>query len=145
MKALMGYLITLLVCLFGALSAMTLVGFALPRDHTASVFAFIKAEPDAIFEAAVDLQNESDIKTTVTNEVRPKLRVTEIIESPASAFGGTWTLEIEPTDDGGKLTITERGRVYNPLFRFLSRFTFGHDATAKQFMATLRNRVEKKR
>jgi hypothetical protein len=144
MKAVMGYVITLVVCLLGALAAMGLVGLALPREHTASVFAFIKAEPEVIFNAAVDLQEASDIKTTVTKEMRPRLRVTEIIEPPGAAFGGTWTLEIEPTDDGGKITITERGRVYNPLFRFLSRFTFGHDATAKQFLATLRKRVEKK-
>lgn len=143
MKAIMGYLITLLVCLVGSLAAMTLVGFFLPRDHTASVFAFINAEPEAIFDAAVKLQNESDIKTKVTQEQRPKSRIAEIVEERGAAFGGTWTLEIEPTDDGGKLTITEHGRVYNPLFRFLSRFVFGHESTAKQFLATLRKRVEK--
>lgn len=143
MKVIMGYVITLVVCLVGAVSAMTLVGFALPQDHTASVYAFIKAEPEAIFAVAVDLQDESDVKTRLLKEARPRLRETEIVEGPGAAFGGTWTLEIEPTDDGGKLTITERGRIYNPLFRFLSRFTFGHDATAKQFMAELRKRVEK--
>lgn len=143
MKVIMGYAITLVVCLLGALAAMTVLGLALPREHTASVYAFIKAEPDAIFDAVVDLQNTSDIKTHVTKELRPKLRVTEIVESPGAAFGGTWTVVIEPTDEGGKLTITENGRVYNPLFRFLSRFTFGHDATAKQFIATLRKRLEK--
>jgi hypothetical protein len=143
MKAVMGYTITAVVCLIGALGAMTTVGFFLPRDHVASVFAFLKAEPEVIFDEAVRLQGESDIKTKVTSEVRPKSRVTEIIEEPGAAFGGTWTLEIQPTDDGGNLTITERGKVYNPLFRFLSRFVFGHESTAQQFLATLKKRVEK--
>lgn len=143
MKALMGYAITAVVCLIGALGAMTIVGFFLPREHVASVYVFLRAEPEEIFDAAVKLQGESDLKTRVTGEVRPKSRVTEIIEEPGAAFGGTWTLEIEPTDDGGKITVTERGRVYNPLFRFLSRFVFGHEATAKQFLAELTKRVEK--
>lgn len=143
MKAIMGYVITLIVCLLGAISAMTIVGFALPQNHTASVYAFLRAEPEEIFAAAVDLQNQSEIKTRVLKIVPARLLETEIVEGPGAAFGGTWTLIIEPTDDGGKLTITERGRVYNPLFRFLSRFTFGHDATAKQFIAALQKRLEK--
>jgi hypothetical protein len=142
MKATMGYLITLVVCILGALAAMTFVGFFLPRNHTASVYEFLKSEPEAIFDAAVALQNESDLKTKVLEESRPRKRVTKIIEQPGSAFGGTWTLIVEPTDDGGKLTITEHGHVYNPLFRFLARFTFGHESTARQFINTLKNRLK---
>jgi hypothetical protein len=33
--------------------------------------------------------------------------------------------------------ITERGEVYNPVFRFVSRFIMGHSATASAFLKAL--------
>jgi hypothetical protein len=46
-----------------------------------------------------------------------------------TAFGGTWTMAVERTPSGSRLTITERGEVYNPIFRTLSKFVFGHTST----------------
>jgi hypothetical protein len=34
---------------------------------------------------------------------------------------------------GTELTITENGEVYNPLFRFVSRFIMGHAATIEKY------------
>ncbi len=42
---------------------------------------------------------------------------------------------------GTRLTITENGEVYNPIFRFMSRFVFGHTATMDQFLSDLKKRV----
>lgn len=114
----------------------------LPRDHVASVNTSFAAAPEKVFDLAVVLQNESDLKTRVTVEDRPLRRVTEIVEERGAAFGGTWTLEFRPTGDETELTITERGHVYNPLFRFLARFMFGHHATMNTFLKTLHTRVE---
>jgi hypothetical protein len=36
------------------------------------------------------------------------------------------------------LTITERGEVYNPFFRFVSRYVMGHTQSIDEFMAALR-------
>lgn len=141
---LMGYMITFVVCLTGAIFAMVAVGFFLPRDHIAAGSENFTADPEKLFDLAVELQTASDVKTRVTEEVRPKRRVTEIIEGKGAAFGGTWTLEIETADEGRtRLKITERGKVYNPLFRFLSKFVFGHHATIETFLKTLRQRAER--
>jgi hypothetical protein len=35
------------------------------------------------------------------------------------------------------LTIVERGKVRNPIFRFLSRFVFGHTATIESYLSSL--------
>jgi hypothetical protein len=32
-------------------------------------------------------------------------------------FVGTWTFEVSPEDGASRLTITEHGEVYHPLFR----------------------------
>lgn len=57
------------------------------------------------------------------------------------SFGGSWTYELTPVADGTRLRITENGEVYNPLFRFLSRFVFGHYASIDKFMADLERRT----
>jgi hypothetical protein len=54
---------------------------------------------------------------------------------------GTWTFEFVPEGDGTRLTITERGEVYNPIFRFMSRFVFGHTATMDAFVENLGKRI----
>ncbi len=38
------------------------------------------------------------------------------------------------------LTVTENGEVDNPLFRFLSRYVFGHTGTMDKLFATLMGR-----
>ncbi len=48
--------------------------------------------------------------------------------------------------DGGSLvTITEDGEVYNPLFRFLSRYVFGYAATMDSFLARLAKSLGEKK
>lgn len=53
-------------------------------------------------------------------------------------YGGTWEYRITPEEDGtATLTITERGEVYSPFFRFMARFVFGHEGTARTYLADL--------
>ncbi|HMA23731.1 MAG TPA: hypothetical protein VKP00_07045, partial [Gemmatimonadaceae bacterium] len=39
-----------------------------------------------------------------------------------------------------RVTIVERGSVYNPLFRFVSRFFMGHTATIDAYLRALGKR-----
>ena len=67
---------------------------------------------------------------------RPRLLVTRIVG--ASAYGGTWTFEIAPDGhDASTVTIAERGEVYNPAFRVLSRHVFGRTRSLDAYLATL--------
>ena len=62
----------------------------------------------------------------------PRMLVTAIKEG--LPFGGSWTYRIEPLDSlHAKITIVEDGEVYNPIFRFVSRFIIGHDATLNRY------------
>lgn len=133
----MGYVITVAVALTGALLAMAGVGWLLPRNHTATCQAKFDVTPENLYAAAVALQASSSVKTRVTEEQPPWRRVTEVLEEPGAAFGGTWTLIFESSGTQTKLTITEHGQVHNPLFRFLSRFTFGHRASIDSFLKAL--------
>ena len=56
-------------------------------------------------------------------------------------FGGQWEYEVSPDGSGSRLTITEHGEVYNPVFRFMSRFVFGHAATIDAYLHALPARL----
>ena len=57
-------------------------------------------------------------------------------------FSGTWTYEIAPDNQGTTLTITEHGEVFNPVFRFISRFVIGHTAQIDKYFDSLGTRLE---
>jgi hypothetical protein len=59
------------------------------------------------------------------------------IADPTLPFGGTWTYDITPAGQSCSLTITEDGEVYNPLFRFVSRFIIGQTATLDAYIKAL--------
>jgi len=52
-------------------------------------------------------------------------------------FGGSWDYRIERDGEGSKVTVTENGEVYNPIFRFVSRYVMGHTATLDKYLAAL--------
>ena len=56
-------------------------------------------------------------------------------------FGGTWDYRIEQDGTGSRITITENGEVYNPIFRFVSRFVLGHTATLDKYLTALASKV----
>jgi uncharacterized protein YndB with AHSA1/START domain len=72
--------------------------------------------------------------------VVPNKRLVTRIADPSLPFGGKWTYEILPAGDSTTLRISEDGEVYNPLFRFVSRFIFGHNATIDQYLRDVRKR-----
>jgi hypothetical protein len=58
-------------------------------------------------------------------------------------FGGSWTWDIQPQASGSLLTITEEGDVYNPVFRFVSKFILGHTRTMDNYLAMLSTALDK--
>lgn len=147
----------------GAVVAAVLgVGYALPIDHTASGAATVTLPPDRVFATILDVQNHpkwrDDVDAVevlspsplrwrehsggdaITFEIvsqEPPRRIVSRIADDSLPFGGTWTYALQPDGAGTRVTITENGQVFNPFFRFMSRFVFGHTATIDQFLADL--------
>jgi hypothetical protein len=69
----------------------------------------------------------------------PRLLVARIAD-PDLPFGGTWTYDIAPAGGGSRVTITEDGEIYNPLFRFVARFILGYEGTIASYLAALEKR-----
>jgi uncharacterized protein YndB with AHSA1/START domain len=80
---------------------------------------------------------ETGADGTILYEVvsaEPNKRLVTRIADPSLPFGGRWTYDVLPESDSTTLRITEDGEVYNPLFRFVSRFIFGHSATIERYL-----------
>jgi hypothetical protein len=145
---------------FGLLSLVGIVagvGYMLPKNHVASRHMELHQTPEAVYaliagpstwrkgvkkyeplpESGGRLWREVDeYDNSVTYErvedTPPRRLVTRI--SSQLAYGGTWTYELTPTVNGTDLRITENGEVYNPIFRFMSRFVFGQSATINKYL-----------
>lgn len=145
-----------------------LVGMALPVSHVASVSDTVPASPEAVWTVITDVEafpswrrGVEEVERLPDRDGRPAWRevartgamTLEVVRSrpdrlwvtriadPDLPFGGTWTFELEPEGPVTRLTITENGQVYNPFFRFMARFVFGHEATARAYLEDLRSRL----
>jgi hypothetical protein len=133
---------------------VVVIGAMLPKEHVASGKMLVRATPDAVFALVAgpsewrgvkyELLTETPLKWRETDsngaivyermETNAPTRIVNRIADPKLPFGGTWTYEIAPGGSGSVLTITENGEVYNPIFRFVSRFIMGHTATIEKYL-----------
>jgi uncharacterized protein YndB with AHSA1/START domain len=140
------------------------IGAMLPVQHLASASAVLTAPPEAVWRLMTDVDGfprwRHDVKrverrpdrngrpvwveetssgriTLAVDRAEPPRLLVLRIADPDLPFGGTWTYELSPDRGSTVLKITENGEVYNPLFRFLSRFVFGHEGTIKAYLAAL--------
>jgi uncharacterized protein YndB with AHSA1/START domain len=163
-------MVRILILIAGALVVLVLllvaVGYALPVGHVASREVRLAAAPDRVFAALRDVEKFPSWRSDVTSvdvlaaapalrwrergdnditfemeAVEPPRRLVTRIADPALPFGGSWTYELSPQDGGTRLVITENGEVYNPLFRLMSRFVFGHTATLDRYLADLQRHL----
>ena len=149
-------------------AAVALVGAMLPKVHTASRTARVAMPPDALYTVLSDVDHYTTWRKDVKSLARlpdrdgrpawvedvggmkipmyfermepPSLLVARIAD-PKLPFGGTWTYRIAAAPGGSDLTITEDGEVSNVIFRFMSRFVFGHHATMDAFLKHLQART----
>lgn len=144
------------------------IGAILPRDHVAAMTARIAATPDSVWSAltnpaafpswrpdvkSVDMlaptatgpswrehSSQGAITFVVDGADAPRRLVGRIADKNLP-FGGSWEYLIEPDGpSASRVTIVERGAVYNPLFRFVSRFIMGHTATIDAYLRSLGKR-----
>jgi hypothetical protein len=120
---------------------IVLVGAMLPQNHSVSRTARVPLAPAALYPLLVQMaQASTDPPVRLERQEPPSLLVSRIAD-PNLPFGGTWTYRLSPSGTGSELTITEDGEVYNPFFRFMSRFVFGHYATLDAFIKSLEARA----
>lgn len=153
--------------LVGLIILIALIGAKLPRDHVATMSATISAPTDKVWAALTDVNGyptwRADVQkielvsqpgaplawrehtrqgtmTIAVESFEPPKRMVARIQDKGMPFGGAW--EYVVTSDGAdptktRVTITERGWVSNPIFRFVSRFVMGHYSTLDSYLRAL--------
>lgn len=159
----MKWILIVLAVLAGLVILMVLLGAMIPKGHTVSRTIRLKQTPEAVWRVVTDYAASTswraDLKavehlpdrgghevwrekngmllTLETVESVPPGRLVRRIADPKLPFGGSWTYEIAGSEGGSTLTITENGEVYNPIFRFLSRFVIGQHGTIEAYLKAL--------
>ena len=127
------------------IAGIAVVGYFLPVAHEASRSAEFNKPQEAVYALISDLKNysswwpENEVNVEVVDAIPPSKFVTKIVGE--SAFGGTWTWLIEKTPTGARATVTERGEIYNPIFRTLARFVFGYAGSMETCLAAAQRRL----
>lgn len=135
MGAILYPLAVLAVVVLGAFG----VGAWLPVGHVATRTKRLPARPTVVWGLINDPVATKgwggNVRTEVVDGDEPRMLVTKIVGE--KAFGGTWTFELAPDGhEATSLTITERGEIYNPLFRVIMRVA-GHTRTIDAYLAKL--------
>jgi hypothetical protein len=156
--------LVILAALGTFICVVLLIGAFLPRAHVASREMFLHCSPPDVYGVVRDFASaptwRTDVKAVellepVDGHVRFREdssngRITyELVEDAANeklvtrivdrdlGYFGSWTYEFVPADGGTRVRITESGEVPNVLFRFMSRFVFGHTATMDAYLRAL--------
>jgi hypothetical protein len=141
---------------------VVVVGLLLPKSHAASRSAAFRTTPGQLFnliagpqswrpdllrsEPVADAQGRDLVRETTRNgetityeilDRTPPTSVTRRIATENLPYSGTWTFSLQPASGETIVRITEHGEVYNPIFRFVSRFVIGHTSTIDAYLNAL--------
>jgi hypothetical protein len=129
-RILLGFL-AMVMLVIGLVVAVPFAGGAfLPVGHVASRSVTLNAPPDRVWPLVMaSFARGNNAGAFSIAEIDQPYRLVTRVTPKERFFGGTWTYDLVPVATGTQLTITERGEIYQPAFRFLARFVFGYTAT----------------
>jgi hypothetical protein len=140
---------------------VVVIGALLPKRHVVTRTALFKASPEKLFALIAGNQDwRPDVKacelitdggkqfqreTSTHGEMilyelegsRPPLAIQRRIATENLPYGGSWRFVLDPENGATRVRITEDGEVYNPLFRFVSRFVMGQTATLDAYLKAM--------
>lgn len=159
------WLLSILGLLATLIGLVAILGARMNPKHVASRSLVLQQAPTAVWQAITDYAAQptwrKHLKEVVlvdeaggqpiwkevprrdsplplqTMESDPPRRLVRRIADPGLPFGGRWVYELTPTPKGCRLTITEEGEIYNPIFRFVGHNFINLAATIEAFLKDL--------
>jgi hypothetical protein len=160
----MKWILVIGLVLAALVAIIVAIGFMVPTSHVATRTASVPSTCETVFAAITDVERfpswRGDVKRierlpdregravwveegssgrmtlAVEHMDRPTWLVTRIAD-PDLPFGGTWTYNLQPGPESCQVTITEKGEISNPIYRFMARFVFGYEATMASYLESL--------
>ena len=148
------------------LGLVALIGSRLPVSHVATRSVWLRQPPEKVYGLIRDLQNapswrsdvnsvemlgetnakvlyrehgkEGDVTYELVEDLRGQRVVTRIVDQDLG-YAGSWTIDLAGENSGTRVRITENGEVKNVMFRFMSRYVFGHTSTIDAYLTSLVN------
>jgi hypothetical protein len=142
--------------------SVLVVGSLLPKGHVASrsasfrdtsehLFSLIAGpqgwRPDVLrYETVPNTGGRAFVRETTRNgetityellDPVPNTSIKRRIATENLPYSGSWTFSLQPNGGITIVRITENGEVHNPVFRFMSRFVFGHTRTIDAYLHAL--------
>jgi hypothetical protein len=158
--------------LFAVVAIVLIGGMLLPEEHHASRTLVTRQSPQAIWDTINDHASEpqwrNDVAnvtslgerngkpvwqenykdgnklTLITTESKPPARMVRELTDLDGPFSGRWEIDIAPTSDGSKVTVTEIGKVTNPVFRFISKYFIGHTTFMEKYLTDVAGKFGEK-
>jgi hypothetical protein len=149
-----------------AIAAVVVIGAMLSKRHVVARSAVFKASPERLFALIAGSQDwRPDVKScelisadggkqfqretskrgeTILYELQesnPPLAIQRRIATENLPYSGTWSFALQPANGGTLVRITEDGEVYNPVFRFISKFVLGQTATQDAYLKAMAKAV----
>ena len=150
----------------GPVLVVLVVGALLPRDHVATSAVTMRQPPEVVWPVIRDqgalpswwpeitgserladrdgrevwrqtMRSGFEMVVVVTEVDEPTRLVTHIDSPPGAPFGGDWIYRLSPADGGTRVSVTERGWIANPVFRFLARVVFSYHDTLDGYLEAL--------
>ncbi|HUQ21072.1 MAG TPA: SRPBCC family protein [Gemmatimonadaceae bacterium] len=161
------WLLRIVIGLVVLVAIVLVVGYALPKGHTATRTAHVPQPPELVWATITDFPNfpawrkgvksvevlptqngqrswrettSDGVITYVTEAWDPPNHFVSRIADKNLPYGGSWDYSISPNATGSTVTITEQGEVYNPVFRVVSRF-MSQTATMDTYLAELAGKL----
>jgi hypothetical protein len=138
------------------------IGYLLPRHHVATRAAVYHATPDQLYVYVAGPQNwrpdvlhsefgngpngqrilrestrDGSNMTYEITSATPPVSLTRRIIGKNLPFDGSWTYTLSTSPSGTGVRITEDANIYNPVFRFMSRFVLGYTGTMDKYLQAL--------
>jgi hypothetical protein len=159
-----------LAAVVGVVAAVAVMGWCLPKGHRASRIIALQASPHDVFQVITNVAHAAEWRSDLerveqvsgsgvgmtfrevgqngsvayrVEAVEPDRQFVSAIADSSLPYGGRWTFDLAPRGDGTDLTITEDGEVFNPIFRFMSRFVFSPTGTIERYQADLAKRLRR--
>jgi hypothetical protein len=158
-------IIAIVVAIVAIVGVVAFLGSRLPVGHVASRSVVISAPSDMVFHTMTDFMAaptwRSGLKSVVVStdsasghqrivedsktgkmtmeieQLVPPTRFVTRIVGEGLPYGGAWAHALEPQGNATKVTITEHGEVYNPVFRFIAKYIMGHTGTLDAYLSDL--------